>query len=160
MTVQTSYDIDHSAAYSGLPANENGLDVKSMVANAVILPGRVVVRHAATDVCRPPGAADEAVMGVAIRTLEHQVGSTQVLQYEDEEMVAIAEAGEIWVIVEDAVVIGGAAFYRHTTSDFGLFRSDVDGGDAEALTGAYYTSAAGAGELARLSRPRQRRPVD
>ena len=55
--------------------------------------------------------------------------------------------------MEIAVAIGGAAFYRHTTSDFGLFRSDVDGGEAEALDGAYYTSAAGAGGLAKVKIP-------
>lgn len=154
MTVQTAYTIDHSAAYSGLPANEKGLDVISMVANAVILPGRVVVRVAATDVVKPPSAAGDKVMGVAIRALDQQVGTTQVLQYEDESMVAIAEAGEIWVEVEDAVVIGGLAYYRHTTSDFGMFRSDVDGGAAKVLGGgAYYTSAAGAGELAKVKLP-------
>lgn len=153
--VQTSYDTVHAPAYSGQVANEVGRDIVSKVVNETggILPGRAVVLDGATKKIKYPTGAGDSLMGIVARTLEHEVGTAQVVIIPDKMEAPVLEAGNIWVEVEDAVVIDGSGFYRHTGGNEGMIRSDVDGGNAKIIDGSRFLSAAGAGGIAHLFIP-------
>ena len=58
--------------------------------------------------------------------------------------LSVLRRGEAWVLTEDAVTKGADAFVRIANAvgadPLGLFRIDVDGGDAIAMTGARFAS--------------------
>lgn len=95
------------------------------------------------------------VAGVAQHTqfVEQSVGGTNNLGYAPQSSMNVLREGRIYVLVEDAVVKGGAAFVRFVAGageQLGAFRSDADSGDAVALPGASFKTSADAGGLAVL----------
>lgn len=69
----------------------------------------------------------------------------QTSEYSQGSVVPVLESGEIYVITEDACVAGGTPHIRvGGTGDLGAIRSDTDGGNAVAMTGAIFRFGSGA----------------
>ena len=127
--------------------------------------GLGVVPGSAEDlVIAPTGAtADADVLGVTCKA-SVDVLVNDGLQTSDDEFapaaqVSVLEAGEVVVNVEDAVGFNGAVFMRTANATaaapLGGFRSDADGGDAIAITGARFRSSTTGAALAvlKMNRP-------
>lgn len=121
--------------------------------------GVVVVRGGADDTAVVPGAAaaDDDFLGIVIRNEESEynpgnyggVGGDDVISAGG--VLSVLRQGRAVVEVEDAVTAGGDVFVRTTATgseQAGAIRSDADGGDAIAMTGARFHTSAGAGGLA------------
>lgn len=127
--------------------------------------GLGVVPGSAEDlVVAPTGAtADADVLGVtckaSVDVLVNDGLQTSDDQFAPAAQVSVLEAGEVVVNVEDAVAFNGAVFMRTANATaaapLGGFRSDADGGDAIAITGARFrSSTTGAGlAVLKLNRP-------
>jgi hypothetical protein len=137
---------------------------------AAALAATVITEHSNEDPVPPGiavtrGTADKtmklmisgaAVVGVV--ELSHATGDSELDGdglYPVNSIVPVIRKGLLLVKVEDAVTPASAVHVRHTpTADNpqrGAFRSDVDGGNAVALTSAQFKTSAGAGGLAQLS---------
>lgn len=124
--------------------------VTSRVAAEAITVGKFVVLTAGADTCELPDATAE-VTGPRSLGFAMLVPDRQTVDYATNEMVTIAEKGEVFVTVEDAVTAGNSVFVRFVAGggeELGSCRSDADGTDAVALPNAVYKTSAGAGELA------------
>lgn len=97
--------------------------------------------------------------GVTVRNLDvnNSEGTKQAL-YKEDRPVTIRNFGHIIVKTEVAVDRDDPVYFRHTASGdlttLGAFRNDADTNKADAITGAYFTESAGAGELVRICLPR------
>jgi len=153
MGVQNSYEVGHKALLPGQLAEAVGAEIVSRVASAAVGFGLAVVRMA-DQTARVANATSQAFLGVSHRSVARNADGSQVTQYEDGEMVEIAQKGVIGVVVEEAVSAGQPVCFRHTgAGTIGAFRNDVDGGDATLIVGATFESDAGAGEVAKLRMP-------
>jgi hypothetical protein len=124
-----------------------------------------VVRVAGTpNTIRQPESGDTAqdisalVIRSAAEILPLQAGYVQADGYAAGKMVPLADQGDYWVDVEDAVTADQAAYCRVVATGLeiaGSFRSDADGGDAVLMTGVHFvTSTAGKGRaIVRLKLP-------
>jgi len=152
---QTSYL--ETAARNGMIAEVHAptaIDSYSSDADQAI---GTAVAYGASDglVADATAATDATIAGVVTLNIDANVISdTDVV--EAETMLSVMRQGVVWVNVEDAVAIGGVPHVRvGGAGTIGAFRSDVDGGDAIALTGAVFrSSTAGAGlAMVALNRP-------
>lgn len=151
MAVQTSYSIETESAYPGQPGNMGPQSVVSRVASTVIPFGYAVCRAADQTASIP--ATGLTFLGVAKRDLGRQANASGVTQYEIGDEVAIMEDGYAWVVVEEAVVAGDPVFYRRVNGTPGRFRNDAATGDAVAVTGATFETAAALGGVAKIRMP-------
>lgn len=150
------------------PSNPSTNMVATLTTNPEVaaLPlGIGVVRVAGTPkTVRQPESGDTAqdisalIIRSAAEILPLQAGYVQPDGYAAGKMVPLAELGDYWVDVEDAVTEGQAAYCRVIAAGLeiaGSFRSDADGGDAVLMTGVHFvTSTAGKGRaIVRLNLP-------
>ena len=165
---QLSYSIDTPAvAFPGqLVDIAPGRDIVTAMASVAIPYGCLVVRSSAASFQAvigklPVSAAEITAVGSAIGVAvadqaRAQDPSVSGPQYAALAAVPCLKKRRIWVVVEDAVLAGGACFVRFLAgtngSQLGAFRSDVDTistvDHAAALPGARFVAAAGAGEYA------------
>lgn len=117
--------------------------------------GRAVIRGSADGEVEHPSGTAGTFLGVVMRddNIDPQDLTTGDLPAGHE--AKIMQKGRIWVIAEDAVTEGAAAYYRHNAPGaapefLGRFRSDVDAGDATLVPGARWGSSATAGNPAIL----------
>lgn len=121
-----------------------------------------ITGQGADNIARLPFATGEVsterlALGVAVhnQASENALVSSGLSEvgYPSQSAMSILRRGLVWVVVEDAVVAGGAAFVRFVasaTEQLGSFRSDADSGDAVALPNARFKTSASAGGLAIL----------
>ena len=146
---QTAYSVEAAQAFPGLLADPNANAFIRSLANedaalAVFGLGYALGTDGATQFAAFSGAGTFA--GVLVHRHNTQARELSgTVGIEQDEMGDLLTSGRVWVLTDEAVTAGGAAFVRHTTSDIGLFRSDVDGGDAQAVNGMYLTSTSGSG---------------
>lgn len=132
-----------AAGQEGTFATSAARGVSSRVANGAVPVGKFVVQGTAEADCELPNGDIDGGIGIAL------LDPTQIAtDYADNEMVAIATDGEVFVITEDACQAGGAVYVRTTAggSGFGSFRATVT--EATLLPNAYFKTDSGAGELA------------
>ncbi|MCA9325925.1 hypothetical protein KDA23_07780 [Candidatus Saccharibacteria bacterium] len=124
-------------------------DTITAYAEGAVVAGYLVIRGTAAGQALVPTAATALnktnVLGIAQRN-----DIAESPDWADGDVMDVAINGVVYVTVEDAVTAGGQCFVRVATSDIGLFRSDVDGGDAVAVEGLYYNTSAAAGGLAEV----------
>jgi hypothetical protein len=148
---QTSYLTEHPEAMRGLKVDTRFDHVASGLnwTGAGIPVGRGVVRDLTNGdaAVKLPAAGATDFYGVAILTdrlikARSGLGSASTVEYDDKDAVNVLRAGACWVYCEDAVSAGDAVFMRFQNAgageEVGSFRSDVDGGDAVAVTGAIF----------------------
>lgn len=126
--------------------------MESKVSQAEVFVGRLVSLGAGDDEVAAPAASGDVTataVGVTARRLSRvsQAGAADP-SFPAGESLPVLRKGKIYVEVEDAVTKGGACFVNFQNGNEGQFRSDAAAGDAVALPGAVYRTAAGAGELA------------
>jgi len=152
---QTAYQQDPTVALEGgLVDISTDRDLITGTADAAIIFGRFVHRVAggpADD--RPPRVDLPALTGdvtgaTGIGFATNDVTIEAPGGWAVDSVVRILRSGRIWMLAEDAVTLGAAVFVRFQGGGEGRVRSDADVGNAVALPGATFRSAAGAGELA------------
>lgn len=164
MAYQTSVSHSPAVAVEGMLAygTQHGQVPESgyNTVAAGMKPGRLVVQKAATvKGLEHPNAAGEItgprILGVTIYVASREPDPDGYM-WAVNEMVPYLRKGYIWVLAEDAVTAGVAAFVRHVAGageELGRFRSDADGGgpDATAHAGLVWRSTTtGANQLALL----------
>lgn len=161
MPAQTSYTIDPPIAREGMLADGQYTVFSKLVGEADGIPaGRVVVHDPdATDpsdrkAYLPRDTADvtSRTWGISIYDAG-KMPNTPEAEFEVTYSMPIARTGRVWMVSEDAVVVGGPVFVRFVATDpeeLGRVRSDADGADAVALPGARFITNAGAGELVQV----------
>jgi hypothetical protein len=94
------------------------------------------------------------VVGIALFDMSEVPSVTpsqdQTAEFAENDIVPIAESGEVYVITEDACTAGGTPFVRTlagTGTDLGSFRSDGDSSTAVSYTGATFRLTSGANGL-------------
>ena len=105
------------------------------------------------------GTVDADFLGMTVRASVDVLVNTgdpnQISQFAPGATLSVMEEGESVVEVEDAVAFNGAVFVRTQNpgpgQHLGGFRSDADGGDAIAMTGARYRSATTGNGLAKVT---------
>lgn len=127
--------------------------------------GLGVVPGSSDDLVVAPGGAstDADLLGITCKaSIDIQVNdglAASTSEFAPASTVSVLEAGEVVVNVEDAVAFNGAVFMRTANgtaaAPLGGFRSDADGGDAIAITGAKFRSSTSGSGLAivKLNRP-------
>lgn len=148
---QTTYDINHDAAFAGQQASSVGWDVISRVnsSGASIPVGRALVRDGVGAKLADAGAE---LLGIAMYTLEDTIEDGGLLGYKDETEVAIMEAGMIWAIAGETVAVGDPVSFRHAAGTLGELGTTADA-NREAIPGATWESAATVGVLAKVKIP-------
>jgi len=130
--------------------------IANQIANAGAIGFGIVVVRDQTDDGRarlPQAAADitdaKIALGFTVMTqaVEQNYGSAGSVGYALESSMSVMRKGSIYVLVEDAVVDGGAVYVRHIAGageTLGRVRSDGDSGDADILPGAAFRKTASA----------------
>ena len=159
---QLAYTQDPAVAIEGMRVDmSRHVDDLSATADVAISFGLAVTRvagGAADD--RPPRAAlptgaggitGGAFLGVAVAdvTLEQLAAA---VGYSIDDALTYRRVGRIWVLVEEAVVLGDDVFVRHAAgaggTQLGAFRTSADTATAAQVPGASFRSIAGIGGLA------------
>jgi hypothetical protein len=137
-TVQSSYSRYMTAGAAGAAASMHGWDADTKQAAGNIPFGYAVSKNATQDGVVAGGTL---FTGVAIRdiTLVH----TTPDRYESGDNVGVLTQGDIWVLVEEAVVAQTQAKYDTSTGQLGKAAGT-------AISGAYWMTSADAGALAVL----------
>lgn len=103
--------------------------------------------------CRLPTATGD-VTGTGALGVVLEKRSSESLNYRGNTMVTVLAEGRVWVVVEEAVNAGDAAFVRFAAgaggTQLGAFRKSADTASAVALPGSRYMTTAAAGALAIL----------
>ena len=102
--------------------------------------------------CNLPSGSGGTFAGVALRSHDTVNNGTN-LGYPAQESVPVMRNGRVWVEVDEAVVAGDAASYRHTATGsekYGVFNKGTDSSDVNAITGAKFLTDAASGALALL----------
>ncbi len=136
MSVQTTYSRRQPIGSNGAPATMYGWDADTRIAEAAIGFGLAVSKGVADDGVVKGGAL---YVGIAVRdiTLTHDTAD----RYETGDNVAVAQRGDFWITVEDAVVAQTQATFNASTGQLGS-----SGGTA--IAGSYWVTSADAGGLA------------
>jgi hypothetical protein len=158
MTVQTTYSIDHNAAYAGMVADMQLLNSTSRINNsgAVIAYGKGVVTESGTDNgVELPGSGSVLadVNGVVMYELDRDQADGAVAGIHDGRDGTIITQGKVWVTVLDTVVKDEPVFLRVGATDTGDFTNVAGSGATLSieLTGSKYLTGATAGNLALIS---------
>lgn len=175
MSPQTTYQETPNVARLGGLAHAENTKKSTGYSDELIPFGRLVSYDAAFEKVKLPAAATDIldantesrpVVGIAIATLdiEDQVANTlgvnnvNAAAYPIKNAIPILRDGDVWVWVEEAVVLTDQVFVRYTASGVnkpGNFRTDADTATAALLKGAkFVTETSGAGlAIVRLSLP-------
>lgn len=141
--VQTAYSEDMAPAVAGLLADGGHSDVISMPAQSDIKPGAgLTLRSGGATVEPADGSA--AFQGVAIRSLDREGDAQGDPSYRATDVVSVLRKGRVWVPVQGAVAIGGAAFVDNDGAGAGEFRSNATGA-AAVPTGVFRSATTGPG---------------
>lgn len=98
-----------------------------------------------------PSATGQGLQGVVVhQQAREKLDLAGNLMLRDGETASLVRQGRIWVVVEEAVAVGDAVFFRHTAggggSELGAFRNDADTVTADQVTQAsWVVGSAGAG---------------
>ncbi len=146
---QLDYNVNMDIAFEGMLADANLEHADSGLAEGSNLEFGLGVKKGTSDnQFAPLAAAADKFEGVLIH--RHREEGDLL----DKQAVSVLRRGRIYVLVEEAVVKGDAAFVRAvaTTGErAGAFRKSADGTDTIDLTGvAVFKTSAEAGELAIL----------
>lgn len=152
MAVQTTYSVDHAALYKGQVQDSNDAAIFSDVAEGTILPGEACIEGASAGTVIKANAS-ATFRGVAVRVLDQEATAAGVIQYDDEEEVALLRRGRVGVEVAETVVAGDPVFFIHTGAGAGNFRNDADSGNADAITGAEFLTSTAIGGVATINIP-------
>lgn len=152
MTVQTTYSRDHAALYKGQVQDANDAAIFSDVSEGTILPGEACIEGASHGTVIKANATG-TFRGVAVRSLDMQANASGVIQYNDEQEVALLRRGRIGVEVAETVVAGDPVCFIHTGAGAGNFRNDVDGGNADLIVGAEFITSTAIGGIATINIP-------
>lgn len=156
---QTAYSIDPTRALEGQLADISlHRDVVSRLAESAIPFGRYVTRHTAgtDEQVRLPVLTGEVTGndgGFAIADVSIEAATVGGFdgQWEANDSVPVLKRGRIFLLPEDAVTKGDPVFVRFTAGGpgqtIGRVRSDIDGGNAVQLPGAFFDEDAAADEL-------------
>lgn len=166
MGIQLTYNTSQGAAFAGLLASESfATSLRSAIngdpqTNGIpfglaMAAGAAPAQGAVDRKVILPVAADVEFLGIGVHT--HAVnniglgsganGMPQLGQ------ISLLDIGDIWVKVEEAVLVDGPVFVRFTSdggsnTQIGSFRTSVDSARAVRLAGAKYLTAAAAGGYA------------
>lgn len=133
---QTSYTTEPLEAFPGMLGDSHETDALSLSngeASAVAF--GIAVKLGATENKFAKMTASATVLGVLAH--KHREASlTTTAGVDVEEVADVVSKGSIWVRVEENVAVGDAVFVVNSGANAGYFRNDVNGGAADALTGA------------------------
>jgi hypothetical protein len=160
--IQTSYSFDMAVAFAGqLANNQNYRAVSGNLEGAANIPfGIGLKKGAADDGYVPPSGSTDLIEGIAIHThaidtigLSGLAPATAGVQ--PKEMFTVLRSGEIYVLVEEAVVAHDPVFCRYAAggggTQLGAFRKSADTATAALVKGAKYLTSAGIGGIAKLA---------
>lgn len=152
MPVQTTYSLEHDAAFPGLRADLSIVDIISKAAeDSAIGFGLAVVQGTADNQCKLPTALTGEFLGITERQLNDVANSSDVAEYAEDSEVNIVRFGRVWAECEDGCSPGDPVYYRVTAAgaeEVGALRTDDDSGDGVLITGATWRTTATAGNLA------------
>ncbi len=114
-----------------------------------IPPGRGVNYDAVNDSVLLPSAGGQLFQGVCFDDGKLPIDQTA---YETGETVPVVKRGEVWVLTSEAVDPTDAVYLQHTANGAGKpagsFRTDNDGGNADAVNGCQWTGVFSSGKAA------------
>lgn len=150
---QTSYGESFALGFRGQPLGVGPEQIAGKTAEEAMNFGVAVVQGTEDREVLLPSTGSQRCLGVTLRSnyFRDDGAATDVLATEP---VNVLEQGEVYVLVEDAVSAGGAAYFRHTANggntELGRFRSDADSSNADLLPNAHFKTSADAGGIAVL----------
>lgn len=139
-------------AYEGMIAdlNESSIISRSNESATSIDFGKVVVRGAGENTCKPIGATTDSILGFSVR---HPVmvsntlpGATPNLVYAQYDGVPIIEIGRLWLTAGANVTAGNPVF---VTAVGGALSDSAAAGRVQ-VPGAFWDTSATSGNLARV----------
>ena len=149
MAVQTTFTILNPLAYAGLVADAwHGRDIANRIAGSLdgyftgLNPGLAVVRVSDSNVVVHPTTTLAAFEGV----VTHVDKEPSDPLFPEGDVVGILKKGRIWCVFEnpEATTLGSTTLFVRVVAagdeQLGAFRTDADGSDAVALTGAKVTA--------------------
>ena len=136
MALQPTYSRRQPIGQNGAPAQMTGWAADTRIAEETIPFGLAVSKGVADDGVTKGGAL---YVGIAVRdvTIDHDTAD----QYEEGDNVPVAQKGDFWITVEDAVVAQTAVLFNASTGQLGS-------GGGTTIAGAYWVTSADAGGLA------------
>lgn len=131
MAVQTSYSINHAAAYAGMVADQQSANFVSRLNKGVTtIPfGKAIVSDGEDGGKLPTGASTAAEFnGVAVRELNRAVADGDVIGAVAKKDFSVLTHGVIWVTVLDTVVKDAPVYMRVGATGLGDFSGIVGAG--------------------------------
>ena len=153
---QTSYSIQAPVAFAGLLGDSGGdTHLRSRaVEDAAGVPAGVMLVDGTDPETQAllPSSTGQALQGiVAHQQAREDLALAGALMLSVGETASLVRKGRVWVVVEEAIAVGDAVFFRHTAggggSNLGAFRNDADTASADEITAgaAWVVGSAGAG---------------
>lgn len=157
MTVQTSYSIDHGAAYAGMPADLQLCNVVSKLnaSGATIEYGKAVATDTDAGKSRLVASGDTALdfNGVVMRELNRAYSDGETFGAPDGRDMSVISEGVVWVVAAATVAVDDQAYFRVGATQQGDFSNAAgSGGTASVLIpNAKFLTGGSAGDLVKLS---------
>lgn len=153
--VQSSYGLNHNAAFAGMVADGQTENIVSKLntTNATIPYGKGVIRDGENGVGTITTATTAAeFVGVAVRELNRSYTMTDDFGAVQDKDFSVLTMGTIWVHVRDEAVSPGdpVALIINATNP-GDFKTTAGASDAVTIPGAKFLTAAAADGLAKIS---------
>lgn len=149
MSAQTSYLINQRVGLPGQLADLHYKDTISLSVEPAAGIGFGIAVTRGTDPekqCDFAGSAD--FLGITLRSLEREGAlNSGDIKYDEKETAGILRRGYIYVTVPAGCAVGDAAKYTDAT---GVIDSGAAGAGETQLDGAFFETAAAAGEVAKL----------
>lgn len=166
MAPQTSYSVEHAAAYQGGRADSGLLDaLTGRNTDAGVIPfGCAVAYGTANALLSPrdyvpmklPAGSTDKILGVLIHDMAHEAsypfGTSSPTGVAVGDLGSIAQKGRVYVPCEQNVTPADPVFVRYAAgaggSQLGAFRKDADTATAVALSGAKFAGETVSGLVA------------
>jgi hypothetical protein len=157
MAVQTSYSIDHGAAYAGMLADQQVLNTVSKLnaSGSTIEYGKAVATDTTAGNARLVSTGDTVLdfNGVVMRELNRAYATGDTFGVPDNRDMTVITEGVVWVKAAATVAVDEQVYFRVGATNQGDFSNAAGTGVTESilLTGAKFLTAGDTGDLVKIS---------
>lgn len=147
--VQASVSATPAAGVPGLDYDNGANDCVSWIADVAIPFGVLVVQTVSGHCALPTATGNVTALQSGVAALSHTVRPSATGGYQIGDVVRVKRRGRIWVLTEEAIVVGDVVFARFAplagNTQLGAFRKSADTATAVGVPRASWFAAATSG---------------
>jgi len=141
---QTVYNSSPDAAFPGMVADNGLRDDRSFTneGTAALKAGLMIVQGTDEDDGILPSSTGQDPIGVVLHfhNTDQDLASGEVVGKDS--LGVVRKKGRVWVRVEEAIALGDAVYFRHTSgtgTEIGAFRNDADTSTCDQVSNARWS---------------------